>query len=194
VGESDRPIAIVDADNRAIGEATRSEMHVRQLWHRACHCIVHDGRGRIYLSQRDDVVCRDRWDVSLTEHLRAGESFEQCAERGLARRLGVSGARPRPISEVFADRDLHDGGEEYGGRAIADYRFMQLFALEYAGPIGFDRRVYKAGQWHAIAEVDALIASDPERFTPHFRKDWLRIRPVLVRGPGDAAPVAALEV
>lgn len=172
---TDRPILVVDDANRPIGEALRGEVHRARLIHRAIHCLVHDGRGRVYLSQRDDIVCRDRYDISLTEHLRAGEDYAMATERGLARRLGLAAAHAEPFSEIFRDYDVH-AAEAEGDEALTDDRYMQIFVAQHAGPVRFDRRVYKGGEWRSLAEVDRLVSEDPERFTPHFRKDWARIR------------------
>lgn len=176
-GGSDREILIVDGENRPTGVATRRVMHLDRLVHRAIHGLVYDDAGRIWLSQRDDVIGRDKFDVSVTEHVWDGEGFAQTASRALARRLGIPGARGlRPLTEVFRDYDEHDGGPEYGGEAIVDDRYMQILVATWTGDIQLDRRVYQAGEWQRPEEIDALVARDPDRFTPHFRKDWLCVR------------------
>jgi len=172
----DREILIVDEENRECGAATRARMHLEKLVHRAVHGVVHDEQGRVYLSQRDDVVGRDLFDVSVTEHVWPGETFEQTARRALALRLGLPTAKPCAVSEVFRDYDVHDGGSEYDGEPIVDDRFMQIYVAQADGEIVLDRRVYKAGEWRLATEIDALIESDPARFIPHFIKDWILVR------------------
>jgi isopentenyldiphosphate isomerase len=174
---ADREILIVDAENRPAGVATRRRMHLGKLVHRAIHGLVYDDAGRIWLSQRDDVVGRDKLDVSVTEHVWEGEDFAETASRALARRLGIPGARSlRALTEVFRDYDEHDGGAEYGGRVIVDDRYMQIFVATWTGEIRPDPRVYRGGEWRRPGEIEALVAADPNRFTPHFVKDWLRVR------------------
>jgi len=177
---SDREILIVDESDQECGSATRARMHVEKLIHRAIHGLVHDDRGRVYLSQRDDVVGRNQFDVSVTEHVWPGETFEQTARRALALRLGLPTAKPYAVSDVFRDLDVHDGGPEYDGAEIVDDRFMQIYLARADGEIVFDRRVYQDGEWRRPEEIDALVTSEPERFTPHFHKDWARVREQLV--------------
>ncbi len=172
----DREILIVDAENQEVGAATRRRMHIEKLVHRAIHGIVYDQSGRVYLSQRDDVVGQDQLDVSVTEHVWPGESFDQTARRAWSLRLAQPDAKPTPLTEIFHDYDVHPGGEDYEGREIVDDRFMQIYVAPLSGPITFDTRVYKGGEWRSPAEVDALVAEAPERFTSHFLKDWARVR------------------
>lgn len=183
----DREILIVDDENRECGAATRARMHLEKLVHRAIHGLVYDEKGRVHLSQRDDVVGHDLFDVSVTEHVWPGETFEQTARRALALRLGLPDCDPRPVSDVFRDYDVHDGGTEYDGARIADDRFMQIFVARADREIVLDRRVYKAGEWHHPEEIDLLAGTEPQRFTPHFLKDWARVRGLLhgmARRPG----------
>ena len=170
------PLIVVDERNVPIGEATREDVHARALWHRAIHCLVQDRRRHVFLALRDDVVCGDRFDVSLTEHVRPGESFVDATRRGLARRLGIPAVDVEAVTGVFADRDVHDGGPEHDGRSLADYRFMQIFRARHDGAVALDRRVYQGGIWLAPDEVDELVAAVPRRFAPHFLKDWVRVR------------------
>ena len=172
----DREILIVDADNHETGSATRRQMHLEKLVHRAIHGMLYDDSGRVYLSQRDDIVGQDQFDVSVTEHVWPGESFEDTARRALALRLAQLDAKPLALTGVFHDYDVHPGGEEYDGEDIVDDRFMQIFVAPLGGPITFDTRVYKSGEWRSPDEVDALVAANPQRFTSHVLKDWALVR------------------
>ena len=43
---------VVDAEDRVIGQATRSEVHARGLLHRASHVFVFNSDGQLLLQQR----------------------------------------------------------------------------------------------------------------------------------------------
>lgn len=172
---TDREIVIVDEQNRPVGTATRREALLKRLIHRAIHCVVHDAQGRVHLPRHVDPVFAGRFDL-LTEHVWPGEEYEDTVRRALALRLGISNANPRPLTEPFRDRDDHRDIAEYDNREIVDDRFLRIFRACCDGAIQYDERVYQQGEWRTPDEIDTLIASDPERFTRHFRKDWTRVR------------------
>lgn len=172
-------IDIVDSTNGYVGQATRRDVHVKGLWHRCSHAFVQNDHSQLYLPIRDDVVCPGKYDISVAEHLRNGESFENGIKRGLKQRLEITAPHVRAISYVHPDIDIYDGGEVYGGSQITDRRFIQIFVAEHDGKINVDRRMYKEGGWFTVPEIERMVRNDPSQFTPYFLKDWGRSMPML---------------
>ena len=74
----DERFDIVDASDRVIGSAPRSEIHARGLLHRAVHLWLHDPAGRILLQRRS--LSKDRepgkWTSSVSGHVNTGEEYD----------------------------------------------------------------------------------------------------------------------
>lgn len=179
---TETPIAVVDEHNRYLRDGTRHEVHIAGLWHRAIHCLVHDGAGRVFLSIRDDIVAPGRFDISVTEHLRGQESYAEAADRALNVRLKVAGAVPVAATDIFAESDPHPAGPDDQQAIILDNRFMQVFLAVHDGQVAPDPRVYSGGRWMTVSRVDAMVATTPERCASHFIKDWRLIRHLLPAG------------
>jgi isopentenyldiphosphate isomerase len=156
-----------DADGHPTGLVLRSEVHRQGLWHRAANVLLFDQAGRLYIQRRaaGKDVWPNAWDVSVGEHLKPGESFEQAAHRGLAEELAVTGVTLTALGGVVRAQ------VEVPESDIRDYELNQTFRGDYDGPITADP--------HEVADVqriklDALahaIFVRPEDFTP-----WLRTR------------------
>lgn len=84
---------IVDEQDLVIGQAMRSIVHQRGLWHRGVHVFLFTLDGKLLVQQRS----KDRrhaplaLDCSVSEHLKAGEDYYTAAVRGLKEEMGVKG-------------------------------------------------------------------------------------------------------
>src|SRR5690348_11391125 len=116
---SEETFEILDEAGRPIGIAPRSEVHARGLWHRAAHVFLFRSDGRLVLQRRQSTkdVCPDALDLSVAEHLKAGESYAEGAARGLREELGIRNV------------DLEELGEPLRFKLdqppIKDYEFQQ---------------------------------------------------------------------
>jgi isopentenyl-diphosphate delta-isomerase len=85
VDDNDMPLCILP-----LGEAKKQSLN-----HRYVVLFISDGKGKILLRKRDAdaELYPERWDVSLSGHVRAGESRSEAASRRLRREMGVRGNR-----------------------------------------------------------------------------------------------------
>lgn len=120
---------VCDSENRVIGTELRSNVHKRGLFHRAVNILVWNSDGQLLLQQRapdkdvcpsrcakryaasqrcasaaDALVGMARWDLSVGEHLKVGEAYEDAARRGLAEELGIKGAPLQRVRGVHLHR------------------------------------------------------------------------------------------
>ena len=62
---------VVNSDNQVIGQNTRGEIHRLNQRHRACHMIVFNSRGEVFVQQRS--LSKDNspglWDSSSAGHV-----------------------------------------------------------------------------------------------------------------------------
>jgi isopentenyldiphosphate isomerase len=88
----DELIDVVDADDRVVGQARRSESYARRLRHRAAFVLVHDSAGRIFVHRRTDTkrVFPGHYDMWVGGVLGAGETYDQAARREAREELGVA--------------------------------------------------------------------------------------------------------
>ena len=90
---------VIDERDQVIGRADRADVHTRGLLHRGAHVLLFDGEGRLVVQKRsaDRKQYASLLDCSVSEHVQAGESYLQAAQRGLAEELGVSGVELRQV-------------------------------------------------------------------------------------------------
>lgn len=142
-------------------------MHATGLWHRAAHVWLFDGDGRLYLQRRapDKDACPDCWDLSVGEHLRPGEAYEQAAHRGLAEELGIAGLDLRPLGGVRRMRlELPEAG-------IRDYELQQSFRGYHDGRIDADAREVAEVRRITTGELRGLLAERRGHLTAWARQD-----------------------
>jgi isopentenyldiphosphate isomerase len=93
-------VDVVDEEDRVVGQAPRSEVRARKLWHRGTSILVRNSSGEIYVHRRTD--SKDVWpgvyDFFVGGMVAAGESYEQGAVREVAEELGITGA---PLRFLF---------------------------------------------------------------------------------------------
>src|SRR5512147_2545898 len=92
-------VDVVDADDRVIGRATRTDVRAQKLRHRATYILVFNAQGQLFVHQRSAAkdIYPSYFDVAVGGVVGAGESYDAGAQRELAEELGVSGVPVRPI-------------------------------------------------------------------------------------------------
>ena len=155
---------VVDGQDRVIGQTPRSEVHARNLLHRAVHVLVYDGAGRLFLQRRS--MSKDSfpgcWDASCTGHLDAGEDYTTAARRELGEELGWHDASQplRPVTKLGASPDT-------------GYEFIEIFLLgPTAGPFVLHPEEIIEGRWIEPGELTGEMRAGPEKFSGAFRFLW----------------------
>lgn len=148
---------MVDADDRVISQLPRSEVHARKLLHRAVHIFVFNSRGQLLLHRRS--ATKDefplRYTSSASGHVSAGETYDECAPRELQEEIGL--VAPLVWLHKFP------ASEETAREHTVLYR-----AVTDDQPT-LDPGEIDCAEYYDLEEVDALLAADPERFSPPFR-------------------------
>jgi isopentenyl-diphosphate delta-isomerase len=167
----DEPFEILDVDGCALGVAPRSRVHREGLWHRAASVFLFRSDGRLVIQRRQWTkdVCPGVWDLSVAEHLKPGESYEQAAARGLREELGVGGVRLMPLGAVVrAKLELPEQG-------VRDYELQQAFRGVFDGELRPDSAEVYELEAIALAELGPAFAVRPNDFTPWFRASAIRL-------------------
>ena len=171
VTQSEEQFDIFSADGIHLGQAARSRVHREGLWHKSAQIFLFDSNGRLYLQRRaaEKDICADLWDQSVAEHLSPGETYIEAALRGLEEELGVTGVALSPLGTPFAGR------LDQPALGVRDYELQQAFEGMWDGPLEPDP--VEVAEIRAL-DLDALtewMRSDPEAFTPWFRRDAIRL-------------------
>ena len=149
---------VVDADDNVIGQATRSEVHARNLLHRAANVFVFNTNGQLLLQKRS--ATKDQFPLCYTSsasgHLDAGETYEQAAVRELEEELGLK----CPL--------------EYLGKLPASaetaYEHSVLFrTVTDEEPILHPEEI-ETVKYCGIKEIESMILLSPKSFAPPFRE------------------------
>ncbi|MGA0839078.1 MAG: NUDIX hydrolase [Pseudomonadales bacterium] len=165
---------ILSADGRYRGIMPRAEVHRSGHWHRSVHVFLFDLEDRLWLQRRakNKDLFPSRWDLSVGEHLRAGESFARGALRGLAEELGVPTVTLTALGEtrLYSFEDADSG--------IQDHELQQAFRAAWSGtPLPDNVEVAEIIKIDA-ATLKAWIQQAPDDFTPWFLHELL-LRPGL---------------
>ncbi len=149
-------VDVVDRDGTTVSTATRRDVHSSGDWHRGAHVLVFNSRGELLLQLRSPKKDKSpgTLDLSVSEHSRSGETFEETASRGLKEELGIEGL---PISRVLKFRMA------YGP---ADNMVSVLFRSEYAGRVEPDP-----------SEIEEVVAVDAERLRRLVDDDGGKLSP-----------------
>jgi 16S rRNA (adenine1518-N6/adenine1519-N6)-dimethyltransferase len=147
---------VVDEQDQAIGQAPRSVVHAQKLLHRAVHIFVFNSRGELLLQKRS--AQKDEYPLCYTSsasgHLSAGESYESAAPRELEEELGLAGEL-----EWLAK---FPAGPQTSQEHTVLYRTISDRAPR------IDSEEIDAVTFHSLAKIAAMIAREPQAFSPCF--------------------------
>lgn len=151
---------VVDEENEVIGQASREEVHRRQLLHRTVHLILTTGQGYFLLQKRAQSAATypARWDSSSSGHVTAGHSFDETVIRETKEEIGYVSQNPVPLL-------LIEGSEE------TDYEWVQFYteALTERPRLQADPLVVQELRWWSEKELVDELVRNPDAFTPVFR-------------------------
>jgi len=158
---------VVDDNNVVIATATRGEIHKKGLRHRACHIIVFNRSGDVFVQRRS--LSKDNgaglWDSSSAGHVDSGEAYLECAVREIKEELGLAVAASE-LNEKFLLVAHPDNGMEFA-------KVYSLVTTQQPVP---DAIEIMDSKWCQLVELDAWIEKSPEEFTAVFRDIWQRLQ------------------
>lgn len=143
---------VVDGNDCVIAQATRAEVHARNLFHRAVHILVRDGNGNIILQRRSLAkdTCPGLFSTSCAGHVDAGETYGTAAIRELGEELGIPREAAKAIQFLFSMPPQEKLGWE----------FIHVYLLDYPGKLIPNP-----------AEIDALISLSPDALAEKIMRD-----------------------
>ena len=137
-------VDLVDAEDRVVGQAPRSEVRARNLRHRGVGILCRNSRGEVYVHRRTPTkdVFPHLYDMFVGGVVGSGESYEAAAAREVAEELGIAGVAPE-----FLFAHLYEGPRN---RA-----WVHVFQVRWDGPIVHQASEIEWGAWLPEAELDS---------------------------------------
>jgi 16S rRNA (adenine1518-N6/adenine1519-N6)-dimethyltransferase len=157
---ADERFAVVDAEDRVIGDAPRSTVHGDNLLHRAVHILLFNDAGELFLQKRSRRKDRHpgAWDSSAAGHVDSGEDYDEAAGRELQEELGVTAKLERVVKLPASERT----GRE----------FIWLYRGRHNGPFELARSEIELGRFFPSDIVTAWVKARPGDFAPGFIECW----------------------
>ena len=156
---------IIDAEDTVIGQATKTEVHEKNLLHRAAAILVETADGAYLIpTSAAHKAAAGQLLHSSAGHVQAGETYLEAAVRELREETGfVAPARSfRLLGSYILNAD-------YGFRA-ENIRF-EIFTVKYNVKLG--PLVFKSEQvderWLDIEELREIYSNEPGRLSPTLK-------------------------
>jgi len=160
----DERFDVVDASDRVIGSAPRSEIHARGLLHRAVHLWLYDPAGRILLQRRSLTKDREpgKWTSSVSGHVNAGEEYDTAMLREIPEEIGVSADSCRDFGRL----GFFPACQE------TDQEFVWLYRAVHAGPFQPDPTEVAGLEWFDPQQLDLRIQKQSDEFSSCLVHLW----------------------
>ncbi len=185
---------IVDEKDKVIGKASRAEAHQRGLIHRALSVIVLNAKGQILLQQRaaDRQIASLAYDLSTSEHVLSGESFEDAARRSLREELGIEAEVNRLRGTILQKRKYQVKGktvleneaeplfsDNSKNQVVYENEQTGLFYCHHDGPFNIDSTEVYRVEFFEFEDVKKMVENSPEKVTRWFKEEWERLEKYL---------------
>jgi isopentenyldiphosphate isomerase len=107
---ADELLDIVNDEDIVISQEMRSTAHQLGLQHRGVHVFLFTQDGKMLVQKRsaDRAASPSLLDCSVSEHIKAGESYLDAAMRGMKEEMGVDGIEVKPLVKFKMNYRVND--------------------------------------------------------------------------------------
>lgn len=137
---ADELLDIVNDEDVVIGQEMRSTVHQKGLQHRGVHVFLFSEDGKMLVQKRsaERASSPSLLDCSVSEHVKAGESYLDAAVRGMKEEMGVDGVDLKPPATIKMEYGPNDNeiSRIYEGRVRPErVRFdpVEISEIRYMG-------------------------------------------------------------
>ena len=155
----DELLDIVNDEDIVTGQEMRSTVHQLGLQHRGVHVFLFTSDGKMLVQKRsaDRAASPSALDCSVSEHVKAGESYLSAAIRGLKEEMGVDGIEIKPLVKFRMNYGINDNeiSTLYEGRVEPD-------------KIKFDPVEIEEVSYYSVDELQEMIKEGNVKFCEWF--------------------------
>lgn len=155
----DELLDIVNDEDIVIDQQMRSTVHRLGLQHRGVHVFLFTSEGKMLVQKRsaDRVHSPSMLDCSISEHVKAGESYLDAATRGLQEEMGVEGIEIKPLVTFRMNYGLNDNeiSTLYEGRVEQEKIKFDPVEIEEVG-------------YYSIDELQKMMKNEDIKFCGWF--------------------------
>jgi len=187
------PLILVDSQDRELGQLSKAECHAGEgVLHRAFSIHLIDGQGQLLLQQRsaDKPLWPLYWSNSCCSHPRAGESMASATHRRLQQELGLDCELQYLYKFEYQARYQDLGAER---------ELCWVYVGHCEDPPRANRSELADWRYCSPAEIDRMLAREPELLTPWFKLEWEALKRDysdwldMAHGPLSAHPDTAIS-
>lgn len=156
---ADELLDIVNDNDEVTRQEMRFTVHQKGLQHRGVHVFLFNERGEMLIQKRseDRASSPSMLDCSVSEHVKAGESYFAAAVRGMREELGVEGIEITLLGKIQM---------EYGPN---DLEISQIYTgVVKPEQVQFDPQEIAGIRFMSLDEIDAEISAAPETYCIWF--------------------------
>ena len=160
---------VVDKMDQVIGQATRREIHKKNLLHRSIHIFVFNHQNEMFLQKRSMVKDENPglWDTSSAGHVDSGETYDECAHRELWEELGIK-AILKPLEKIEACQKTY-------------HEHVQIYTCKTNATININLDEISEGTYFDLEVLNSKIEKKPEQFTSSFKLIFKKYGAVLYK-------------
>jgi isopentenyl-diphosphate Delta-isomerase len=155
----DELLDIVNKQDSVIGRELRDIAHKLGLWHRGVHVFLFTADGEMLVQKRsaDRTSSPSMLDCSVSEHVKAGESYREAAIRGMKEELGLEGIEIERLTKFRMN---------YG---VNDNEISELFqGIVEPGKVKFDPVEIESIAYLGMDELREMLADKNVKFCGWF--------------------------
>jgi isopentenyl-diphosphate delta-isomerase type 1 len=166
----DELLDIVNNEDIATGQEMRSTVHQLGLQHRGVHVFLFTRDGKILVQKRsaDRATSPSALDCSVSEHVKAGESYLDAAIRGMKEEMGVDGIEIKELVKFRMNYGANDNEISVLYEGIVD-----------PATVKFDPIEIEEINYYSVDELQEMIESGNVKFCGWFLEllNWYLEKP-----------------
>lgn len=155
----DELLDIVNDKDIVIDQQMRSIVHQLGLQHRGVHVFLFTRDGKMLIQKRspDRAASPSMLDCSVSEHVKAGESYLNAAIRGMKEELGVDGVEIKPLVKFKMNYGINDNEISTLYEGIVDPATVKFDPIEIEN-VGY----------YSLEEIQQIVKYEDTKFCRWF--------------------------
>jgi isopentenyl-diphosphate delta-isomerase len=156
---ADELLDVVNDEDIVVGQEIRSAVHRQGLQHRGVHVFLFNTDRKLLVQKRsaDRASSPSMLDCSISEHVKAGESYLDAAIRGMREEMGVEGIDIKPLVTFRMNYGPNDN----------EISTLYEGTIE-TGDIQFDPVEIAETGFYTVRELQQQMAEESKKFCGWF--------------------------